>query len=145
MAIKFRNRYLVCSLHIKDCTPSLLKSVARQTILAAILASLQSLCGDVVVGRVKASLTIKDVHVVTDADQQQQQHVLFLLRVDRSCVREVWLALTCVTSVEMRVARIRVEDVGGGIEKVKERYAVRLTRGGVAEEEVTRRVAALET
>ena len=159
MAIKFRNRYLICSLHLKDASPSLLKSITRQTILSALLSSLQSLCGDVGVGRAKASLTIKDMHVVpfssstlsTRNDTTGQvsaktaNHVVFLLRTDRAILREVWLAATCVTEVDMRVARITVEDASGGLERVKERWLARLEEAGDIDEAVRVSVANLQT
>lgn len=144
MAIKFRNRYLICSLHLKDASPALLKSVTRQAILNALFSSLQALCGDVGVGGAKASLTIKDMlHVVNGSSESglntssvtnrpvaakagTTNHILFLLRTDRALVREVRLAATCVTELDMRVARITVEDMSGGLERVKERWLTRL-------------------
>lgn len=144
MAIKFRNRYLICSLHLKDASPALLKSVTRQAILNALFSSLQALCGDVGVGGAKASLTIKDMHHVVNGSSESglntssvtnrpvaakagtTNHVLFLLRTDRALVREVRLAATCVTELDMRVARITVEDMSGGLERVKERWLTRL-------------------
>ena len=147
MAIKFRNRYLICSLHLKDASPALLKSVTRQAILNALFSSLQALCGDVGVGGAKASLTIKDMHHVVNVPSESgpntstgtsvtnrhgaakagtTNHVVFLLRTDRAMVREVRLAATCVTEVNMRVARITVEDMSGSLERVKERWSARL-------------------
>lgn len=151
MAVKFRNRYLICSLHLKDASPALLKSVTRQAILNALFCSLQALCGDVGVGGAKASLTIKDMHHVVHVPSESgpntssgtsatnnnnnrhggakagtTNHIVFLLRTDRAMVREVRLAATCVTEVDMRVARITVEDMSGGLERVKERWLARL-------------------
>ena len=157
MAIKFRNRYLICSLHLKDGSPALLKSVSRQTILNALFSSLQSLCGDVGVGRAKASVTIKDMHVIPGSAVSMrvagngqvaattQDHIVILLRTDRAMLREVWLAVTCVTEIDMRVARISVEDVGGGLARVKDRWLERLGEVGEVDEQVRARVAGLET
>lgn len=136
MPIKFRNRYIVGSLKLKDGTPGLAKSVTRQTILTAVLDTTKGLFGDVGVGRVKASLAVKDISVVGSGSGSDR--VLFMMRVDRATVREVRLALTCLTSLEMRTASVRVVDVGGGVEQVKDRYGRMLVDGGMGEEEVRR-------
>ena len=138
MPIKFRNRYIVGSLKLKDGTPGLAKSVTRQTILTAVLDTTQGLFGDVGVGRVKASLAVKDINVVGSGSGGGSDRVLFMMRVDRATVREVRLALTCLTSLEMRTASVRVVDVGGGVEQVKDRYGRMLVDGGMGEEEVRR-------
>ena len=121
MPIKFRNRYIVGSLKLKDGTPGLAKSVTRQTILTAVLDTTKGLFGDVGVGRVKASLAVKDINVVGSGggsgSGSGSDRVLFMMRVDRATVREVRLALTCLTSLEMRTASVRVVDVGGGVEQ----------------------------
>jgi RNase P/RNase MRP subunit POP5 len=151
MPIKFRNRYLICTLTIKDPTLSFLKSVTKQTLVSSLLDRLEALCGDVLVGRVRASLTIKECQVVDEPNASGgAPHVVFLVRTRRDCLREVWLALTCVMEVDRRVARITVDDVSGGIERVKERYLERAARGmdttdGKDYEELRRRVMALET
>ncbi len=159
MAIKFRNRYLICSLHLKDASPALLKSVTRQAILNALFSSLQSLCGDVGVGGAKASLTIKDMHHVVNVPSESgakstginspgaakagtTNHIVFLLRTDRATVRQVRLAATCVTEVDMRVARITVEDMSGGLERVKERWLARL---GEIDADLRNRVEGMDT
>ena len=138
MPIKFRNRYIVGSLKLKDGTPGLAKSVTRQTILTAVLDTTKGLFGDVGVGRVKASLAVKDINVVGN-------RVLFMMRVDRASVREVRLALTCLTSLEMRTASVRVVDVGGRVEQVKDRYGRMLVDGGMGEEEVQRALTNVTT
>ena len=138
MPIKFRNRYIVGSLKLKDGTPGLAKSVTRQTILTAVLDTTKGLFGDVGVGRVKASLAVKDINVVGSGSGGGSDRVLFMMRVDRATVREVRLALTCLTSLEMRTASVRVVDVGGGVEQVKDRYGRMLVDGGMGEEEVRR-------
>ena len=140
MPIKFRNRYIVGSLKLKDGTPGLAKSVTRQTILTAVLDTTKGLFGDVGVGRVKASLAVKDINVVGSGSGSGggSDRVLFMMRVDRATVREVRLALTCLTSLEMRTASVRVVDVGGGVEQVKDRYGRMLVDGGMGEEEVRR-------
>ena len=141
MPIKFRNRYIVGSLKLKDGTPGLAKSVTRQTILTAVLDTTKGLFGDVGVGRVKASLAVKDINVVGSGSGGGSDRVLFMMRVDRATVREVRLALTCLTSLEMRTASVRVVDVGGGVEQVKDRYGRMLVDGGMGEEEVRRVLA----
>jgi len=138
MPIKFRNRYIVGSLKLKDGTPGLAKSVTRQGILTAVLETTKGLFGDVGVGRVKASLAVKDINVVGN-------RVLFMMRVDRASVREVRLALTCLTSLEMRTASVRVVDVGGRVEQVKDRYGRMLVDGGMGEEEVQRALTNVTT
>ena len=147
MPIKFRNRYIVGSLKLKDGTPGLAKSVTRQTILTAVLDTTKGLFGDVGVGRVKASLAVKDINVVGSGSGSGSgsDRVLFMMRVDRATVREVRLALTCLTSLEMRTASVRVVDVGGRVEQVKDRYGRMLVDGGMGEEEVQRALTNVTT
>jgi RNase P/RNase MRP subunit POP5 len=139
MPIKFRNRYLICTLSIKDPSVSLLSSITKQILLSTITSRLEDLCGDTRVGIARAGLSIKDMQVARDgrrpladthtspgntlaSSDRKNPCIVFLLRTRRDCLREVWLAMTCVTEVERRVARILVEDVSGGLERVKKRY-----------------------
>ena len=100
---KFKNRYLVCQITFKDgrglsSTPSVLLKALRD--------SLGELFGDVGRGASLASCQIKYVHDPSG---------IFLIRCGRDMYRHVWLALTCIKSIEMRLCRCDVLRCSGSL------------------------------
>lgn len=110
---KFKNRYLVCQITFKDgrgLTNNAHTTSTSQTsstvMLRAVRESLGTLFGDVGRGASLASCQVKYVH---------EPSGIFLIRCNRDACRDVWLALTCIGTVDMRVCRCDVLQTSGSL------------------------------
>lgn len=106
---KFKNRYLVCQITFKDgrgISPSSSSASSSSALLKSVRDSLGVLFGDVGRGASLASCQVKYVHEPTG---------IFLIRCSRDMYRNVWLALTCIQMIEMRVCRCDVLRCSGSL------------------------------
>lgn len=111
MGYKFKNRYLICRLTFKDGRAIADAGESSNLVLQkAIRQQLHVLFGDVGLGSALVSCQVKYVDAI---------HGICVVRCGREEYRRVWLALSCIKDIEMRVCRITVIGCSGSIESCK--------------------------
>jgi ribonuclease P/MRP protein subunit POP5 len=112
MGYKFKNRYLICRIAFKDGRP-IAESAGESSNLMlqkAIRQQLHVLFGDVGLGSALVSCQVKYV---------DSTHGICVVRCGRDEYRRVWLALSCIRDIEMRVCRITIIGCTGSVESCK--------------------------
>ena len=119
--MRVRQRYLIAQLMSSDEEPADISILTPQDILIALRECLQTLYGDVGTGVFSSSMVVKYL----DKDARRR---LLVLRVGRSSLHPVWLALSCIQSIRRFTCTIRVLNVAGSHRTCKEKLLL-LTRG----------------
>lgn len=105
--MRLKNRYLIAQLiEENDSKGESAVSLSSNDIIGAIRDSIQNIYGDIGAGLYGMSATIR----YFDSESSRK---IFVLRVQREFYRQVWFAMSCISSIKRVFLSIRMLTVAG--------------------------------